>query len=526
MLGGLNWRSFKSLAAFKRVAIASAIASTLPLLNEASWINFKAETGAACDGIVDDTQKLINLLADIPSAGGPATIWLTGTPLLSSTVTLSKRVKLIWDGGLGLQSGSRPLCYFIKKSTMTTAALEFSGAGAQGAIMEGGGVVAQVGNVGPNIVIKANSVSLRDVYSEGAGTYCYYVDGSVNNANHWKLDNCRAYAAGSHGYYFDGATAGGNANAGTAIHCMAQNCVGDGFNSNFAFWNSFISCSADGNTGYGAHFQNGVDNKVDSGDFEGNTAGTIKVDAGERVLTIIQKNSSFAITDNGYFTRRVDRYVNKRAAFTPVIQGSTGATKNVTAVTIAGTVATITSAAHGYANGDSVHQYGGGWPNSNLLGGFQISNVTANTYDITFRTDRSSVAPVTAAGLVGATTQQCGVASVAEGWYVMRDGECKLKIRLTMTAKTNITGTVQLVLPFATDNISANIFAQAHPTYYTGVTHAGKLEIAGVQNGGDSMNFFDTISGAPGAAAQFNAAGLAAATDFIIEGEFFTQLAN
>src|SRR6266850_1535496 len=71
--------------------------------------------GATCLGVADDTAA-IN--AAIAGAAGRTVVY-SGTPLISSTIVISSKLKLVGDGARGTSSGNKPSSYFLKKSTMT-----------------------------------------------------------------------------------------------------------------------------------------------------------------------------------------------------------------------------------------------------------------------------------------------------------------------------------------------------------------------------------------------------------------------
>lgn len=469
--------------------------------------------GVRGDGVVDDTAALIAAIANSPSG---STLLITGTPLVSSKITVNRRVRLYFPGAFGINAATRPGNYLIKKSTLNDYALEFT---AEGSGCYGGGVVAQEGNGSDNIRLAANSVAMEYVYSENAGRYGFFHDGS-GNANHLTLTGCRSYGNTSHGFYLTG----DNANASTYLNCFAQSNGGDGIFSERTgsavcpAWNSFNGCGADSNTGYGIRLKGGINNKIDGGDCEANTAGDIFIDATEQYAVLIDPNNASVITDNGFYTRRLDRFRRKRGTFHAALRGAGGATLTATAVTIAGTTATITSAAHGMANGDTV--FHGAFSNGNLNGAFPISNVTANTYDITYRTDVSATAPVSQTGLAVAV-QRCGTLTVARGDYVIEDGECQVWGTITTSAVTNISGAVQIVLPFDCLVVDANTWTGIDVSYYDGITHGGRLSaLLNHNNANRVAALYENIGTEPAAPSQLQGTGLAAATTVIFKGRY------
>lgn len=466
--------------------------------------------GAVCDGVTDDTTALTNAIA----AAGAGTLYWSGTPLITGTLTITQG-RHVFEGRAGVNSSTRPGSYIIKDSTLNGVAVKLSGP----AIVEGGGVVAEEGNGGANIQLESNSASWWRGYSENAGTHNWVVDGATNNCNSWRLSHCRSYGAGTHGYYITG----DNANLGTADGCKAQNSGTDGFfsekteSSPNPGWNTFLGCGGDGNGRYGMHLKGGSDNLVIGGDFEANTTADVFVDSTERYATLAALNRGTTVTDNGFYTRRLDRFRNTRGTFHPAIRGASGATKTITAVTISGTTATITSATHGYSNGDTIFHTG--LSNANLNGAFVISNVTADTYDITFRTDASVTVPTSATGL-SATAQRCGVYTTAVARYVVENGVCEIWGHIVSSAITNISGSVQLILPFAAENVDSSLYSNLDISYYAGITATSDIRAIIQQNGGTVATVYEDVNGTPGTPSQLNATGLAAATTIVFHGRY------
>ena len=484
-------------------AFVVALAPTSVELALACW------WGAILDGVADDTAAFIKAIAETPLG---VDLHYSGTPLISGVLTLNRAVRLVAAGSHGTFN-TLPSSYFIKKATVAGPAIDLT---VRGAAMVRGGVVGQLGNTGPNIRVRAHKGSCSHVYSTGAGDDGFDVTSlGGENVNYWDLDHCEADSNGRHGIYVRG---GIDTNAGLASFCHALNNGGDGIRNEGSNWNKYHACGGEGNAGKGIRFLMGVDNELDGGDFEANIGGNVEIEETELFLTVLSKNTfTTGFVDNGYYTRRLDRAaINNSFAFTPALAGSTRATKAVTAIVVAGTTATVTAAAHGYANGDSV--YHTGFANVNMNGAFIISNVTANMYDVTFRADLTSAKPVS--GAEAATTAKCGKTSVAVGRYSIRDGVVVFSLRLTFTSLTNITGTVQLVLPRASENIDANLASQVEIGMYSGITHAGQLRVPIIQNGSILQNFLDSI-GSGLTPAQLQAAGLTAATDIQVSGRYF-----
>lgn len=473
--------------------------------------------GAVCDGVTDDTAAVTAAIAALSNGG---TLLYSGTPLITSTITVNKRIKIVADGALGINSSARPASYFIKDSSLSGPALLFSTSGVQA---EGGGIVCEASNTGAGLVIRNNSCAARDFYVENAQTYGIHVDhaSAGDNCNRWLLERCRVVDCDSHGIYID-SDSGGDANAGSAIQCHASGNGGDGIRSSYGKWNTFVGCTGETNTGWGINLANGADNSIIGGDFEANTAGQLQIQSTELRSTLVAKNNSNAITDSGFYTRRLDRAFKKHGTFTSAFRGASGSDVTATAVSISGSTATVTAAGHGYSNSDVVF-HPSGMGNDNLHGAFVISNVSTDTYDFTIRTDASATVPTSATGL-SVATRKCGAYTTNVCRYVIEDGECRFRIHLVSSAVTNVSGSVTIILPFTSLTLS-NYFEAVTIGYMAGVTATNNVGIIIGSNSRTALVYED-IGGTPGTPSQLNATGLAAATTLVISGTFLVTQEN
>lgn len=298
--------------------------------------------GAKGDGTTDDTAAIQAAHAALPSTGG--TIFFpVGAYPVSSTLTFSKKVKLDFAGGMGVQIGA-PSSAFIKvtSTSFSGPVVKFTG---DGSCMSNGGVVGFSGNTAQGIQILANSVSLRNVGVGGVNGIGFIVGDDViaANTNCFLLDNCRAYSNGAYGFYFNSTTVNVDCNAGTVINCDASLNGSDGFVSKRCFKNTFVSCTAQLNIGTGFRFTaQSSGHKMFGGDQdEGNALGAsnIVVEAGSA------GNCFFGCDDAGFIDNGTDTlFVNRlqsriralalgigtdylssykaRTAFTPSLAGS------------------------------------------------------------------------------------------------------------------------------------------------------------------------------------------------------------
>lgn len=469
--------------------------------------------GYDATGATDSYTAIANAIASMSDG---ETLYLTGTPLIGTTLTIAKRIAIVFRGGGGSSSGAShlPATYFKKKSTLSGPAVLVT---SEGVKIEGGGIICDAGNTGAGLVIRANSLTVRDFYVKGAQTDGFHIDhaSASDNCNAFTLENCIAESNTGNGFNID-SLSGGNANVGVLRLCQALTNTGDGFKSNFGFWNLYLGCVSEGNTGWGANFSNGKNNTWVGGDSEANTAGQMNIQSTEQQFTPVNIPFEQTITDNGYFTKRLDRTFNKRGTWVPALHGSTGADITVTAVTVSGSVATMTSVAHGYSNGDTVFQTG--MPNANLHGTFVISGVAADTYDITYRSDQTITVPTTATGL-SATARKCGAYTTQVGRYVYKGGKVEFDCHLITSSTTNLSGNLSLLLPFSTD-IIADLYTSPTIGYMAGVTATDNVGAIILQDSNWFCQLWEDIGGTPGSPSRLQGTALGTVT-LTISGSFY-----
>lgn len=479
--------------------------------------------GAVCNGIIDDTAAIQLAVLLNPNR----TLRANGTPLISSTIFLDGRNRFEWEGGVDAGDSAPPSTYFIKAPTMTTVGVVVG----QGSLMVGGGVDCSRGSSGGGIQLRGNTPGLRDVTVFGSslslvsGVGIRVGDNIGSNTNTWLLDNCTVSGMSSHGYYFhDGSGIAPNVNAGKATKCQALVNGGKGFLQENAALNTFDTCLSEQNVDDGFRVMPGVSGAVGTFlincDVEANAGADVNrqivIDSGVNGIAII--GSPFTqIKDNGFFTKRYDRYNGGYRNFTPSLWGSTGATKTGTAIAVAGTTVTVTSVAHGYSNGQTIYVTGN--PNANANGAFVISNVTANTFDYTARTDQTRLPPTTAGGLT-LVLQACGTYSTQLGRYMLDRSDVEFTIHIIPSSTTNLTGDLRLILPWALSSISAgSFFATAHVEYYNGITHTGQLSLVFSQNGSELQIMRHNV-GSGLVPANLPATSLGVGAQFIISGRY------
>lgn len=279
--------------------------------------------GAVCDGVADDTAAVLAAVAALTPGG---TVRYSGTPLLSANVTISKKLRLVGEGGLGTSLSDLPASYFIKKSTMTTPAITVI---EDGVILQGGGVVGQVGNAGDNIVITANGVLALYVTSMRAGQdgFRHGSDIAGNNANGVLLVMCHADSNVRHGFFTRDFNS--NNNVSTWLNCAARLNGGDGFRNGIAGSaaqgsnNKYINGIGESNTGQGINIIGGAGNHIDGGDYEANVAGQVLIGVDAVQTTLSNHRAAFTLVDNSITTIRLDNMIQKEGLWVPVLAGST-----------------------------------------------------------------------------------------------------------------------------------------------------------------------------------------------------------
>lgn len=361
--------------------------------------------GAVCDGTTDDTASVVAAIAALTSGG---TLRYDGTPLLSSKVTIDKKIRLVGAGAAG-SNGSNPASYFIKKSTMTATALEITAVGTE---MIGGGVVGQAGNTGDNIHILARSVHLDHVYSSLAGNdgVAIGAPAAATDCNYWRATGCHFYDNGRDGLHVESTTP--NANAGMAVACVADENTRDGYRVTKGHTNVFLNCNGSGNDGWGFYNDTAEYTVLIGGDYESNTAdGTNQIynSANASFFTVMGLRPEFPILDESFtkvsqpfniLTKRLDQFVEIEMDWQPVLGGSTTAAKTLTAISRTTTTLTFSAVGHGYAVGEAAAIEGTG---TLFDGGYIVASApTADTFTASVSAARAKQLPASWSGSASA----------------------------------------------------------------------------------------------------------------------------
>jgi hypothetical protein len=199
--------------------------------------------GAVCDGATDDTAAINAALA------AAIEVWVDGTPLITSTITVPAHKKIRFKGGLGNTQNSYPTSYLIKAASMTTVGLKLLDC----AHVDGGGLVCQAGNTGDGVQLAGNSAKLSHFLVHGSGGVGVRVGTDTgNNTNFCRVDQVVAQWTGGHAFYVhDGV--GSDCNAARLTHCFAQHTGGDGIRLGHTWWTMVDSGLSEVCTGSGLY---------------------------------------------------------------------------------------------------------------------------------------------------------------------------------------------------------------------------------------------------------------------------------
>lgn len=196
--------------------------------------------GGICNGTTDDTSAWLLMAAKLPIG---QTCTIPGPSLISSTITITRKIALQFLGSGAVATTELPASYILKKSTMTTAGLVVS---VNGFKMAGGGVVGQTGNTGNGITIVANNAVLDNVCALNCGGDGIRIgsDAAGINANTIYLNKPVCSQNTGHGIYIhdDSTGVAVDANACTIVLPFCQSNGGDGIRVKNAFKNTFVGC--------------------------------------------------------------------------------------------------------------------------------------------------------------------------------------------------------------------------------------------------------------------------------------------
>jgi hypothetical protein len=227
--------------------------------------------GAVCDGIADDTAEIIAADAAARSAGKP--LLISGTPLISSTITLSAKTHWVFDGSSGAAMGDLPASYIKKSAALNGTAIVVA---ADGTKFEGGGIVGVAGNGGDGLRVTGNSFSWTGspyIYLMGRDGIRIGADVVGSYPNSFYIEHAKSSGNGRHGINLNDAPGTyPNANAGMLVAPFCHHNTSHGLYINNANLGNVIICPLlEANTGSGLYFDTEANrNVVIGGDIEAN----------------------------------------------------------------------------------------------------------------------------------------------------------------------------------------------------------------------------------------------------------------
>jgi hypothetical protein len=370
-------------------------------------------------------------------------------------------VKLLGEGGYGSGTGAgqKPGSYFIKKSTMNTAAIRLT---VPGASMEGGGVDCQAGNTDDGIRVEANNCDLKNTWTNGAGQdgTRIGIDAAGANCNSVTLHSVRNFGAGRHNLHIhDGSI---NANACTVLNPTCIGAAQHGLYNNNGSETTVIGGTFETNGGYGRYFNGGDSSVVEGGDAEANTTGDLFIAAactnmkydvrsGEVIVDMTRAIGSAVITTSR--SRPYSVWRENELNWPCILSGSTTGAKAVTAITQAAGTATATIVGHGFVANDSflLQQLTTNHIADHPWGGCYKVTAVVDVDHITFACNANLPTPAAIGAGINAWVGY-PVGSVASGAWRLDGNWCRLTTQLTVDTgakNAGVTGTLRLMgLPF------------------------------------------------------------------------------
>jgi hypothetical protein len=232
-------------------------------------INVK-DFGAVCDGVTDDT---VAIQTAIVAARGK-TLFISGTPLISATITFAFPIKVIFDGP-SRSVDAYQNSYFIKKNGVNFTGVVVTTADFVG---EGGGVQKQnsvPGATAPGYGVHILGVNCNwynlSVFDMGSTGIRIGEDTGSFNTNGFCLIRPTSTSNGGYGIHIADNVAPFNCNAGTLVTPQCQGNTLDGIFLENTSLNTIVGPLLEANKRWGLNFApTATQNTVIGGDSEAN----------------------------------------------------------------------------------------------------------------------------------------------------------------------------------------------------------------------------------------------------------------
>lgn len=482
--------------------------------------------GAACDGVVDDTAAITAAIAAMIEG---ETLNIYGTPLISSTININKRIALQFQGAQSPDSNLKS--FFKKKSGVASftgvtinAHVEWKGGG-----VHGDGSATDLGN---GIEMLHNYGNLVDVTVEAVGGIGIMVGSTTvkSNYNLNKLTRCLVNGCGGDGIHLSDKTGEvPDCNVVVLSGCNSSNNQGDGFHLGNANMTQLDGCLGEGNIGAGLRISGEARwSLINGGNYEGNSGGQIVI---ETYAPFTQIKGHIPITqittDNGYYTQKFNYYESKENIWDPAICGLSTPTINATLDAVAGNfpsnvAVTLDAPSHGLTTGDTVWLYGGTAAvdnNSQLLGSYIVTVLDTDTLTISVPPGKSQLEPAVVAGTI--LLRDCGTYTTQVGrWWFSDNARCiEFFAYVKSSALGAIDGQIAFILPSGATSL-ANAFQPINISFHEGVTYSANIgQIAAIAVPNSQYASIWQCSSAGAAAAALLVAGLAADHGWVVSGK-------
>jgi hypothetical protein len=252
---------------------------------------------------------------------------IQGRPRITQSIKLTAPTHIKFEGSHFVPGQLNGGTALIKASSCTGPAIQINPA-AFGTVIDGGGIIGEVGNTGDGLVIWGNSVVVRDFGVQGMGRDGIRIGGYVLgdtwydatlsasvNANSFRLDNVISNLNGRDGMQVDDQKGGAiDANTGLVSRCQFNNNARHGLYCDKTYLGTvFDGCLFEANTNYGISLGTNTNGLAFlGGDTEANVAGQV-------LEAVARANDFYGHSVQGVIwdTR------NQRGAFTPTISGTT-----------------------------------------------------------------------------------------------------------------------------------------------------------------------------------------------------------